>query len=203
MCPLPSFKQEQLVASLAASPPLPSASPTPTPGYSGADPRPQISSSVKHSAQLVESACNVGDLGLIPGLGRSPGDGNDYPLQYSSLENSMDSVVHGVAKNWTWQSDFHFQSFPGGSEDKDPACSSGDVGLIPGLRRSPGEGNDYPLQYSCLVGYSPLGCKESDTTERLTHRYFTSFSLRDRRAFGKYILVHLKNNPNSSILSTF
>ena len=150
-----------------------------------------------------ESACNVGDLGLIPGLGRSPGDGNDYPLQYSSLENSMDSVVHGVAKNWTRQSDFHFQSFPGGSEDKDPACSSGDVGLIPGLGRSPGEGNDYALQYSCLVGYSPLGCKESDTTERLTHRYFTSFSLRDRRAFGKYILVHLKNNPNSSILSTF
>ena len=55
MCPLPSFKQEQLVASLAASPPLPSASPTPTPGYSGADPRPQISSSVKHSSQLIKS----------------------------------------------------------------------------------------------------------------------------------------------------
>ena len=37
-----------------------------------------------------ESACNVGDLGLIPGLGRSPGEGNGYPLQYSGLENSMD-----------------------------------------------------------------------------------------------------------------
>ena len=37
-----------------------------------------------------ESACNVGHLGLIPGLGRSPGEGTDYPLQYSSLENSMD-----------------------------------------------------------------------------------------------------------------
>ena len=37
-----------------------------------------------------ESACNSGDLGLIPGLGRSPGEGNDYPLQYSGLENSMD-----------------------------------------------------------------------------------------------------------------
>ena len=104
---------------------------------------------------------------MIPGLGRSPGEGNGYPLQYSSLENSMDSVVHGVAKNGARQSDFHlyFQSFPGGSEDKDPARSSGDVGSIPGLGRSPGEGNDYPLQYSCLVGYSPLGCKESDTTE--------------------------------------
>ena len=48
-----------------------------------------------------ESACNSGDLGLIPGLGRSPGEGNGYPLQYSGLENSMDYIVHGVAKSWT------------------------------------------------------------------------------------------------------
>ena len=40
-----------------------------------------------------ESACNVGDLDLIPGLGRSPAEGNDYPLQYSGLENSMDYIV--------------------------------------------------------------------------------------------------------------
>ena len=46
-----------------------------------------------------ESACNVGDLGLIPGLGRSPGEGKGYPLQYSGLENSMDCIVHGVAKS--------------------------------------------------------------------------------------------------------
>ena len=46
-----------------------------------------------------KSACNVGDLGLIPGLGRSPGKGNSYPLQYSGLENSMDCTVHGVAKS--------------------------------------------------------------------------------------------------------
>ena len=45
-----------------------------------------------------ESTCNTGDLGLIPGLGRSPGEGNGYPLQYSGLENSMDCMVHGVAK---------------------------------------------------------------------------------------------------------
>ena len=44
---------------------------------------------------------NAGDLGLIPGLGRSPGEGKGYPLQYSGLENSMDSIVHGVAKSWT------------------------------------------------------------------------------------------------------
>ena len=48
-----------------------------------------------------ESAYNAGDLGLIPGLGRSPGKGKGYPLQYSCLENSMDSIVHGVAKSWT------------------------------------------------------------------------------------------------------
>ena len=48
-----------------------------------------------------ESACNVGDLGSVPGLGRSPGERNGYPLQYSGLENSMNCIVHGVAKSWT------------------------------------------------------------------------------------------------------
>ena len=54
-----------------------------------------------------ESAGNVGDLGLIPGLGRSPEEGKGYPLQHSDLENSMDCIVHGVAKSWTRLSDFH------------------------------------------------------------------------------------------------
>ena len=54
-----------------------------------------------------ESACNAEDPGSIPGLGRSPGEGNDYSLQYSGLENSMDCIVHGVAKSWTQLSDFH------------------------------------------------------------------------------------------------
>ena len=57
-----------------------------------------------------ESACNMGDLGSIHGLGRSPGEGNDYPLQYSGLENSMDYIVHGVTKSRTRLSDFHFHS---------------------------------------------------------------------------------------------
>ena len=45
-----------------------------------------------------ESACNVGDLGSIPGLERSPGEGKGYPLQYSGLENSMDYIVHGLQR---------------------------------------------------------------------------------------------------------
>ena len=49
-----------------------------------------------------ESGCNAGELGSTPGLGRSPGEGNSYPLQYSGLENSMDCIVHGVPKSWTW-----------------------------------------------------------------------------------------------------
>ena len=52
-------------------------------------------------------ACNAGDLGLIPRLGRSPGEGKGYSLWYSWLENSMDSIVHGVTKSWTQLSDFH------------------------------------------------------------------------------------------------
>ena len=50
----------------------------------------------------------AGGLGLIPGLGRSPEEGRDYPLQYSGLENSMDCIVRGVSKSWTQLSDFHF-----------------------------------------------------------------------------------------------
>ena len=62
-----------------------------------------------------ESACNVGDLGSVPGLGRSPGGGHGKPLQYSCLENSMyrgtwQATVHGVAKSWIRLSDFHFTS---------------------------------------------------------------------------------------------
>ena len=58
-----------------------------------------------------ESACNAGDLGLIPGLGRSPGEGNGYPIRYSCLENSRDrgawqAIVYWVAKSRTWLSDY-------------------------------------------------------------------------------------------------
>ena len=68
-----------------------------------------------------ESTCSVGDLGLVPGLGRSPGEGNGYPFQYSGLENSMDCTVHEVTKSQTRLSDltslqyrltFNYLSFP-------------------------------------------------------------------------------------------
>ena len=66
--------------------------------------------------------------------------------------------------------------FPGGSDSKESACKVGDLGSLPGVGRSPGGGHGDPLRYSCLenphgqrslVGYSPLGCKELGTTERL------------------------------------
>ena len=60
-----------------------------------------------------ESACNEEDPGSIPGLGRSPGEGKGYPLQYSGLENSMDCIVHGVTKSQTRLSDFHLTSLKG------------------------------------------------------------------------------------------
>ena len=68
-------------------------------------------------AQMVESTCNVGDLASIPGLGRSPGEGNGKPLQYSCLEKSMDrgawqATAHGVAElNMTERLTCHFSSF--------------------------------------------------------------------------------------------
>ena len=60
-----------------------------------------------------ESSCQAGDMGSIPGLGRSLGEGNGYPLQYSCLENSMDrgawrTMAHGVTKSWSWLSNLHF-----------------------------------------------------------------------------------------------
>ena len=70
--------------------------------------------------------------------------------------------------------------FPGGSGVKNLPANAGDMGLIPGLERSPGEGSGIPLQYSCLgnpmdrgawTGYSPWGLKESDMTKQLTHTH--------------------------------
>ena len=67
-------------------------------------------------SEVKASACNAGDLGSIPGSGRSPGEGDGNPLQYSYLENPMDrgawcATIHGVAKSWTRLSNFTFSLF--------------------------------------------------------------------------------------------
>ena len=61
-----------------------------------------------------ESTCNMGHLGSLPGLGRSPGEGKGYPLQYSGLENPMDYTVHGVAESDTFT--FTLETFFGDSD---------------------------------------------------------------------------------------
>ena len=131
-----------------------------------------------HSSVSKESACNVGDPGSILGLGRSPGEGNGNPLQYSCLGNPMDggawqATVHGVARV---RHDLVTKPPPPRQDPKlpptkklpthqpsgkipyklmccvslvAPACNAGDPGSFPGLGRS-GEGNGNLLQYSCL-----------------------------------------------------
>ena len=98
-----------------------------------------------------EPACNAGDPGLIPGWGRSPGEGICYPPV--------------------------FLGFPGSSDGKESTCNAGDLGLIPGLGRSPGGWHGNLLQYCflenphgqrSLASYSPLGCKEWETNELLS-----------------------------------
>ena len=98
------------------------------------------------------SICNTGDCGLTPRLARSAGEGIGYALQYS-----LASLVAQIKKIL--------------------ACNAGDIVLIPGLGRSSAERSSCPLQYSCLenchgqrnlMGYSPWGCKESDSTEHLS-----------------------------------
>ena len=138
-----------------------------------------------------ESACSAGDLGLIPGLGRSPEEVKGYPLQYSGVENSMDRIVHGVAKsrtqlsNWTelsWYTHTHTHTHTLALVVKNLPANAGDLrgaGLIPGSGRHPGGGTAMHSillpgkshGQRSLVGYSPWGCKELDTTERLTFSF--------------------------------
>ena len=77
--------------------------------------------SFPHGSADKESNCNAGDLSVTPGLGRSPGEENSYPLQYSGLENSMDCIVHGAAKSLTL-TDFHFHFHLPFHSSKVPVC---------------------------------------------------------------------------------
>ena len=136
------------------------------------------------------SACNAGDLGLIPGSRKYPGEGNGNPLQYSCLENSMDggawwATVHRVAKSWTQLSDFTFTFFFNGLAAAAtmarrvkkiclPCRRHRRCGFNPWVGKILWRKKWQPTPVSLpgkshghrkLVGYSPLGCKESDTTE--------------------------------------
>ena len=110
------------------------------------------------------SACNEGDLGSIPASGRCPGEGNGNLLQYSwaflvaqLVKNCLQCRRPGF-DSWVgkicWRRDrlptLVFLGFPDGSAGKESTCNVGDLGSLPGLGRSPEEGNGYPLQYSGL-----------------------------------------------------
>ena len=156
-----------------------------------------------------ESTCNAGNPGSIPGLGRYPGEGLGYPLQYSDLENSMDYSPWGHKEldttatftftfsltDWgthtlahhhcavlplyiflMWNSSSRMmgngdmEGLPWRLSDKESACNAGDLDLIPGLGKSPGEGKGYPLQYSDLensMDYRAWGYN-ANTTEWLS-----------------------------------
>ena len=100
---------------------------------------------------------------MIPGLGRSAGEEIGYPLQYSwaSLEAQLVKNPPAMWESWVgkipWKREGLptpvFLGFTCGSAGKESACSVGDLGLIPGLGRSPGGGKCYPLQYSGLENY--------------------------------------------------
>ena len=133
-----------------------------------------------------DSSCNEGDLGLIPGLGRS--SGGRHGNQYSCLENphGQRSLV-GYSQWGRRESDTterlstQHTTQPSNCIPEHLSQRRANLGSIPELIRFPGEGNGYPLQYSCLenprgqrslVGHSPWDHKELDTTEQLTLSLF-------------------------------
>ena len=112
-------------------------------------------------------AGDIRDVGSVLGSGRSPGEENGNPLQYSCLESPhgqwslVGYSLNRVGKSQTQlkRLSMHIQrvltrfrtlGFPGGSNGKESAHNAGDLGLIPGLGRAPGEGNSYLLRYSGL-----------------------------------------------------
>ena len=108
-----------------------------------------------------------------------------YASLVAQLIKSLSAMQETQFNSWTWKFPWRrgrlptpvFLDFPSGSDGKEFTSNVGDLGLIPGLGRSPGGGHGNPLQYSCLenlhgqrslVGYSPWGHKESDITEQLS-----------------------------------
>ena len=118
------------------------------------------------------NASDLRDASLIPGLGKSPGEGNGNPLQYSCLENSTDreawrATVHGATKSRTRLSDFH-------------SLNARRPGFSPWVRKIPWRREWQPTPVflpgefhgqGSLADYNPWDRKESDMTEQLTHTH--------------------------------
>ena len=136
------------------------------------------------SSDSKESTCNGGDLRPIPGLGRSPGEGNGKPLQYSHLENSMNRgfwqvTVHGVAESDTVERLSH-SHIPGSSSSKEPICQCRrhkKLEFNPWVRNIPWKRKWQPTPIYLpgkshgqrrLVDYSQWAGSELDKTQRLT-----------------------------------
>ena len=159
------------------------------------------------------STSNVGGLGLIPGGGGQPKNQNIKQKQYCKQTQYRLSkwftskIILIIIKTIS----FFITVLNNASDGKESACNGGDTGLIPESGRSSGERNGYPLQYSCLensmdrersqVGYSPWGCKESDTPAQLTLSLFQFQKL----LFSQPVIFWLMSNyfslfPPSSLL---
>ena len=129
-----------------------------------------------------ESACNAEDPGSIPGSRRSTGERIGYPLQYSLASLAAQLVKNPLAmqeisvqflgQKIHWRGNrlpvLVYLRFPGGSPDNESACNVGDLGSIPGLGRSPGEGKGYPLQYPGLENSMDRGTRWDSLEKTLT-----------------------------------
>ena len=120
-------------------------------------------------ADSYRSTCDAGDLGSIPGLGRSPEEGKGYPLQYSGLQNSMDCIAHGVTKSWIRLNNFHrhhsyYFGLPRWLSGKEFACQCRRHRFSLWVRKTPWRRKWQPtpvllpgksFRHRSLAGYSP------------------------------------------------
>ena len=158
-----------------------------------------------------QSACNVGDPILIPGLGRSPGEGNGHHSHIFSWRiNGHGRLMNGVTKSQAWLSDYRTHThthtdlkgaFPVVLVVKNPPANAGgkrDVGSIPGPGRSSGGGHGNPLQYSCLENPMDRGAwwamphKVTKSWKRLNHPSMHSLTLKIVQSFWGDWNMHVK-----------
>ena len=127
-----------------------------------------------------ESAYKAGDLGSITGLGRSSGEKKGYPLQYSGLENSMDCIVHGVAKSQTRLSDLHFlSSLPSPAIDQTTVYLKQNKALFANLVKNTGSSRRTPFKYyqnKCGLYLILRFCSQPHPSKKSKVIDFSSFS---------------------------